>query len=263
MYIPDLPGTKKEVEEVYSLMNDMGMEADIFTDTLGTEASFKALSGKRRNTILIATHGFYGKNEPDNNTMPPMMILDNNRYVEDKAMTRSGLLFAGAANAWQIPDMANNGILTAQEVAGLDLRGLDMCVLSACETGMGEITGEGVYGLQRGFKKAGAKTLLVSLRKVYDDATRILMTEFYRNYLSGKSKIESLKAAQQLGKDSGSWKRSPAAGEEIPALELFSSNWGKNPAAGNAPQRLGKTSRRWKCCLAVGEVFQLTFHNLR
>ena len=198
VYIPDLPGTKKEVEEVYSLMNDMGMEADIFTDTLGTEASFKALSGKRRNTILIATHGFYGKNEPDNNTMPPMMILDNNRYVEDKAMTRSGLLFAGAANAWQIPDMANNGILTAQEVAGLDLRGLDMCVLSACETGMGEITGEGVYGLQRGFKKAGAKTLLVSLRKVYDDATRILMTEFYRNYLSGKSKIESLKAAQQF-----------------------------------------------------------------
>ena len=198
VYIPDLPGTKKEVEEVYSLMNDMGMEADIFTDTLGTEASFKALSGKRRNTILIATHGFYGKNEPDNNTMPPMMILDNNRYVEDKAMTRSGLLFAGAANAWQIPDMANNGILTAQEVAGLDLRGLDMCVLSACETGMGKITGEGVYGLQRGFKKAGAKTLLVSLRKVYDDATRILMTEFYRNYLSGKSKIESIKAAQQF-----------------------------------------------------------------
>lgn len=198
LYIPDLPGTKKEVEEVYSLMNDMGMDADIFTDTLGTEASFKALSGKQRNTILIATHGFYGKNEPDNNILPPMITLDNNRYVEDKAMTRSGLLFAGAANAWQIPDMANNGILTAQEVAGLDLRGLDMCVLSACETGMGEITGEGVYGLQRGFKKAGAKTLLVSLRKVYDDATRILMTEFYRNYLSGKSKIESLKAAQQF-----------------------------------------------------------------
>lgn len=197
VYIPDLPGTKKEVEEVYSLMNDMGMEADIFTDTLGTEASFKALSGKRRNTILIATHGFYGKNEPDNNNMPPMMILDNNRYVEDKAMTRSGLLFAGAANAWQIPDMANNGILTAQEVAGLDLRGLDMCVLSACDTGMGEITGEGVYGLQRGFKKAGAKTLLVSLRKVYDDATRILITEFYRNYLSGKSKTESLEIAQR------------------------------------------------------------------
>lgn len=195
--IPYLPGTEKEVEEVYSLMNDMGMEADIFTDTLGTEASFKALSGKQRNTILIATHGFYGKNEPDNNNMPPMMILDNNRYVEDKAMTRSGLLFAGASNAWKISDMANNGILTAQEVAGLDLRGLDMCVLSACDTGMGEITGEGVYGLQRGFKKAGAKTLLVSLRKVYDDATRILITEFYRNYLSGKSKTESLEIAQR------------------------------------------------------------------
>lgn len=195
--IPYLSGSKKEVEEIYKLMDGKGIEADLFTDTFGTEMSFRDLSGKHRNTVLISTHGFYGKKEPGNNLLPPMMTLDNNRYVEEKAMTRSGLLFAGASNAWQISDMANNGILTAQEVAGLDLRGLDMCVLSACETGMGEITGEGVYGLQRGFKKAGAKTLLVSLRKVYDDATRILITEFYRNYLSGKSKTESLKIAQR------------------------------------------------------------------
>ena len=124
------------------------------------------------------------------------MTGDESQYIEDKAMTRSGLLFAGAANAWQKTGTGDDGILTAQEAAMLDLRGLDLCVLSACETGLGEITGEGVFGLQRGFKKAGAKTLLVSLRKVDDNATRLLMTEFYRNYLSGKSKAESLKAAQ-------------------------------------------------------------------
>ena len=187
--------TEKEVADIDRILKAGQIDARIYTDTIGTESSFKSLSGQNCGIIHIATHGIYGKNEPPRK-MPWLMTGDESQYIEDKAMTRSGLLFAGAANAWQKNGTGDDGILTAQEAAMLDLRGLDLCVLSACETGLGEITGEGVFGLQRGFKKAGAKTLLVSLRKVDDNATRLLMTEFYRNYLSGKSKAESLKAAQ-------------------------------------------------------------------
>ena len=122
------------------------------------------------------------------------------RPVEDKPMTRSGLLFSGCNHVIhheQIPDGEEDGILTAQEITMLDLRGLDLVVLSACQTGLGDIiSGEGVLGLQRGFKKAGAKTILMSLDKVNDEATRILMVEFYRNLMSGKTKYQSLKDAQ-------------------------------------------------------------------
>ena len=76
----------------------------------------------------------------------------------------------------------------AMELSNMNLGHVDMVVMSACESGLGETSGEGVFGLQRGFKLAGANTLLMSLWKVDDAATQILMTEFYRNYLSGKTK---------------------------------------------------------------------------
>ncbi|MCO7111772.1 CHAT domain-containing protein [Bacteroides uniformis] len=100
-----------------------------------------------------------------------------------------------------MPEGLEDGILTAKELAGLDLRGLDLVVLSACQTGLGEITGDGVFGLQRGFKKAGANTLLMSLWKVDDNATQLLMTQFYKNLLAGKSKFESLREAQKYVRD--------------------------------------------------------------
>ena len=96
-----------------------------------------------------------------------------------------------------IPDGVEDGILTAQEIANLDFIGLDLVVLSACQTALGDITSEGVYGLQRGFKKAGANTILMSLDKVDDEATKILMVDFYKNLMSGKSKHQSLKDAQK------------------------------------------------------------------
>ena len=94
----------------------------------------------------------------------------------------------------EIQDINKN---TSKEISQLDLRELDLVVLSACESALGDINNDGVYGLQRGFKKAGANTILMSLNKVDDEATRILMVEFYRNLMNGKTKRESLKEAQQ------------------------------------------------------------------
>ena len=100
-------------------------------------------------------------------------------------------------NGSSIPQGVNDEILTAQEIANTDLSGLDLCVLSACQTAQGDISGEGVFGLQRGFKKAGAQSILMSLWKVDDEATCLLMTEFYRNWISQKmKKHDALEAAK-------------------------------------------------------------------
>ena len=118
---------------------------------------------------------------------------------EDRSMSRSGLLFAGAGD-YLYDDMlaqGDDGILTAREISRLDLRGLGLVVLSACETGLGDVSGEGVFGLQRGFKKAGAQTLLMSLWKVDDLATQLLMTEFYRLLTIGNGKRDAFLGAQQ------------------------------------------------------------------
>ncbi len=82
----------------------------------------------------------------------------------------------------------------------MDLRKTDLVVLSACQTALGEITGEGVFGLQRGFKKAGARTIIMSLWPVDDNATLLMMTEFYNNLTSGKTKREAFNAAQNVVK---------------------------------------------------------------
>ena len=81
-----------------------------------------------------------------------------------------------------------DGILTAEEIAGMDLSNTDLLVLSACQTGLGDVTSEGVYGLQRGFKIAGVNSIIMSLWEVNDSATEVMMTKFYQNLAAGKSK---------------------------------------------------------------------------
>ena len=198
----ELPATKIEAEDIGKTLETAKINTELYTDTIGTEASFKALSGSGVNALHIATHGFYW-------TEREAVQLDNLAFLntdmptvvqEDKALTRSGLLFAGANTALKglpLPEGVEDGVLTAKEIAGMDLRRLDLVALSACQTGLGEITGDGVFGLQRGFKKAGANTLLISLWKVDDTATQLLMTQFYKNLLSGMGKYEALAAAQK------------------------------------------------------------------
>ena len=204
-----LEGTKREVDQIADQMKQHQIHYLYYSGADGSEESFKKLDGTKPKMLHIATHGFYLTEEEaklSNFARPQMELMmgDNQRAgrpVEDKPMTRSGLLFSGCNHAIHhepIPDGVEDGILTAQEISTLDLRGLDLVVLSACQTALGDIaSGEGVFGLQRGFKKAGAKTILMSIDKVDDEATRILMVEFYNNLMSGKSKYQSLKDAQK------------------------------------------------------------------
>ena len=184
---------------------------------LGSEASeesFKNLSGIATEIIHIATHGFYWSEEQahraatNNDNLFFMNPIGENipRYREDIALTRSGLCMAGANNAFYgdiIPDSVDDGILTAREIAQLNLRGTDLVVLSACQSALGEIGSDGVFGLQRGFKKAGVNSLLMSLWKVDDEATRILMEAFYSNLMEGQSKMNALRNAQSQLRTSG------------------------------------------------------------
>lgn len=203
-----LEGTEKEVENIAAVMKDAKEKHKVYSSCLGTEESFKALSGTDNTCLHIATHGFYlpttGGDDRARQTFS-FMVDDNSIPAEDRVMTHSGLLFAGANATLHnepLPHNLDDGILTSQEITTLDFRKVDLVVLSACKTALGDMTGDGVFGLQRGFKKAGAKTLLMSLWKVDDTATQILMTQFYTNYLRGDTKGQKrasfIKAQQHL-----------------------------------------------------------------
>lgn len=166
-----LPYSKPEVEGITQLLSDKQYQVKAFTQQQGTEASFKALSGKSPSILHLSTHGFV------------------NRPIEGDAMQRSGLIMAFGARAWEgktVPKGTEDGILTAAEIATLDLSGTDIVVLSACNTALGDITTEGVWGLQRAFKLAGVQTIVMSLWQVDDQATAVFMQYFYEALLQGR-----------------------------------------------------------------------------
>lgn len=179
-----LPGTLAEAEEFVRLSKaarKMAPKVVLYEGTDGTETSFKALSGQHKRLIHIGTHGFFDAKKKDE-------------------MNRCGLYFAGAQNTVRgraIPLSVDDGVLTAHEAAQLDLTGLDLLVLSACQSGLGDVTPDGVFGLQRGFKKAGAGSLLMSLWKVHDDATELLMSKFYTYLFAGDTKLQALERAKR------------------------------------------------------------------
>lgn len=202
-----LPGTKKEVESINKMLKDNKLSVQLFTTTNANEESFKALSGKHQNILHIATHGFYWSDstaQKKDYFSQRMLMMDDKKSSLPTAdpLNRCGLLFAGANTALSghsadLPKGVQDGILTAKEISLLDLRDADLVVLSACETGKGEITGEGVFGLQRAFKQAGVQTIIMSLWPVNDVATQLLMTEFYRNWIYNRqSKREAFRNAQ-------------------------------------------------------------------
>lgn len=190
----NLPGTKIEVERISELCKQYNISADIYTSKDGNEESFKALSGKNVPIIHIATHGLF----VDDNSTDHAHFLGG--YRSDNSFGSSALIFSGANNVWSgkaVPDGVEDGVLLAEEIATMNLTETELVVLSACETGLGKITSEGVFGLQRAFKKAGVQTIIMSLWKVDDAATSMFMQSFYKHWLAGASKHDAFALAQE------------------------------------------------------------------
>ncbi|MCR5454606.1 MAG: CHAT domain-containing protein [Bacteroidales bacterium] len=197
-----LEGTKQESATVAQLLRAADYEVKAMSDAAATEESFKQLSGSGIKVLHIGTHGFYETEENLKNANMSF-YTSSEQSDEDRSLSCSGLLFAGANSVLdptrrnEIPEDVDDGILTAKEISRLDFNGLDLVVLSACQTGLGEITSEGVFGLQRGFKKAGAQTIVMSLWKVADESTQLLMVNFFKNLTAGQSKRAAFLAAQK------------------------------------------------------------------
>lgn len=205
--IPYLSGTKQEVTMIQNtLRGNKMMSVSVHTAKDAVERSVKTINSQNTKILHIATHGFYN---PSNVEGSNLIISALQKGVEDQTLSRSGLYMAGAQNYLNgddIPEGADDGILTSKEISTLDLRGLDLVTLSACETGLGDITSDGVFGLQRGFKKAGANTILMSLWKVDDEATSKLMIEFYSNWIGKKmTKHDALEAAKKTVRETKGW----------------------------------------------------------
>lgn len=200
-----LPGTKEEIQgiEPYSKQLTTTDSVVVLTDSKGTEAQFKQSTNEQISNLHIATHGFYLTDSEysklsDNDFF--YSLGQDLRDVEEKNLVRSGLLFAGV-NQYLLgkmkPNDTNDGLLTTLEIGSLDLNNVGLAVLSACDSGEGDISSEGVFGLQRGFKKAGAKSLLMSLWRVNDYATRLLMIKFYEGLSKNQETHKALRMAQK------------------------------------------------------------------
>ncbi len=187
--VSPLPGTKKEIQELNELLDRKGWETELYTEVEATEGSIKEVSNPR--IFHVATHGFFKDEKKASNLDQEF----NESAAYDNPLLKTGLLLTGAGdilNQTQFNYNVNNGILTAYEAMNLNLDQTDLVVLSACETGLGELqAGEGVYGLQRAFLVAGARTIIMSLFKVSDEATQQLMIKFYRKWIETGNKRQA------------------------------------------------------------------------
>ncbi|MBS1507717.1 MAG: CHAT domain-containing protein [Bacteroidetes bacterium] len=185
-----LPGTEKEVKELEKSLQQAHWQTSSYLLADASELKLKNLPKPK--LLHIATHGFF-------------MSEDNtDQKKQSNPLLRAGLLLAGAQqtlNGKTNPD-GEDGILTAYEAMNLNLDDTELVVLSACETGLGEVkNGEGVFGLQRAFQTAGAKSIIMSLWKVSDESTEELMRAFYDRWLATGNKREAFKQAQLQIKD--------------------------------------------------------------
>ncbi len=198
--VKNLHGAKEEADAIEHLLYDAGMDYTKREGFSGTEESFKRLSGKDIALLHIATHGFsypVGHNDAGD-WLKTSAAAD---AMPTDPLCYSGLLFSGCNNKLQspadFPSDIDDGILTAQEISQLNLQHLQLTVLSACQTGTGTLQDDGVFGVQRGFKKAGAHTLVMSLWSVSDAATMLMMTSFYQGLFGGLPRHEAFLKAQQ------------------------------------------------------------------
>ena len=193
-----LPGTEKEVSQVSRILRTK-YKVERYQAELASESNLKRADNPK--ILHVATHGFFLE---DAAMKKEKVFGINTQSAKDNPLLRSGLLLAGAGNALQEGrsndlDEQDDGILTAYEATNLSLDDTDLVVLSACETGRGDVkAGEGVYGLQRAFLVSGANAIIMSLWKVSDEATQQLMVSFYNIWLRTGDKQKAFKQAQLL-----------------------------------------------------------------
>jgi CHAT domain-containing protein/tetratricopeptide (TPR) repeat protein len=181
-----LPGTGTEVNKIKQLFEQNKIKTKVYTKTAATEENLKSLNNSLVKEIHIATHGFFlpEKDKEEN-------IGEGGYKFSDDPLLRSGLVLTGGNYVWSGKSSINgveDGIVTAYEISQLNLINTQLVVLSACETALGDVKGsEGVFGLQRAFKIAGIKNIIVSLWQVPDKETAELMVAFYTYWFKGKS----------------------------------------------------------------------------
>jgi CHAT domain-containing protein/tetratricopeptide (TPR) repeat protein len=191
-----LKGTMVEAKNICHIAESKNIPSQLYSGVNALEERYKSLNGENTPSILhIATHGFFFPDPKISKEKLDRLAFhtDNPFTIADNPMHRSGLLFSGSNKAWEGDSISldrEDGILTAYEASHTYLKNTELVVLSACETGIGDIKGsEGVYGLQRAFKMAGARYLMMSLWKVPDNATQEFMTSFYTELLTNKKSI--------------------------------------------------------------------------
>ena len=195
--VTDLPGTEKEVMELRRLLAQNGFKSDYFIKDEATEEQVKILNNP--SVLHIATHGFFNNAVESNSSQMNISEAE----AANNPLLQTGLIMSGGGDILKQSKYnynIDNGILTAYEAMNLNLDKTDLVVLSACETAGGQIeAGEGVFGLQRAFLVAGARTLIMSLFKVDDTATQELMILFYKKWLeSGDKRKAFIEAKKEL-----------------------------------------------------------------
>ena len=194
---PGLPGTGTEIARIKELFDQHKIKARAYTKVSASEENLKALNNSAAKEIHIATHGFF---LPEKNNKEEKITGSNLYKRNEDPLLRSGLILSGGNYAWSGKNPINgieDGVVTAYEISQLNLMNTELVVLSACETALGDVKGsEGVFGLQRAFKMAGIKKMIVSLWQVPDKETAELMSAFYSYWLKGKNVNDAFYQAQ-------------------------------------------------------------------
>jgi CHAT domain-containing protein len=194
--LEQLPGTETEVKNISKVLANYKVKTTTLFGKDATEARVKDINSP--SIVHIATHGYF---LADLSKMETSKVLGVDiSAAKENPLLRSGVLLAGCDNVfdenYRPAPNSENGVLTAYEAMSLRLDNTDLVVLSACETGLGSVKqGEGVYGLQRAFLIAGAKSIIMSLWSVSDEATMELMTQFYDNYAKSGNKQQAFSDA--------------------------------------------------------------------
>ncbi len=180
--------TLSEAVDIAGMLRAHSVKTDLITGNQGVEESFKSLSGKCFELLHMATHGFYMPGQTQyqagEGLLPPMM--------------RSGLMMS--RKKVMAEDSREDGLLLAREIADLDLSSVGLVVLSACQTAQGDISGDRVFGLQRGFKQAGVGSIVMTLWPIDSEMAKYMTTEFYGNLTAGVEKHEAFRIAQSKTK---------------------------------------------------------------